>query len=302
MFADTEQRSRTFEQRGDRLRWRAGGALSAAGLAAVVAAGLVAALLASASAASAATLVSHSAKSGELSGGRLVLRGVSGRATYVTGTGRAGTVPVRRLHRRLFQPGKPATGALNPAGYRGGEAPTFRLSQPRYNASRRTVSYGAKPLGREPLPRRAARAPRRFGAASLSIVPHPTLATGGSGGNDCQAMIEFPGIWHSETSLSLQSSSNWDTDTWIESPPQYLEQGDEAEVSSEGGLGRGCHFETVWVTQGQGVDGPYSTFTIDVTWPWTQLPSSTCTPSNTDAWVCRRADSGGEITWVIQPK
>jgi hypothetical protein len=101
MFADTETRSESLEQSWRRLR--------AAGLAVALAAGLLAAGLAGASSASAsaATMVTQSAKGGVLKDGRLTLRGVSGRVTYVLNPGRRGTLSVRRLHRRLFLPGGP---------------------------------------------------------------------------------------------------------------------------------------------------------------------------------------------------
>ena len=112
MFADAETCSESLEHSWRRLR--------AAGLAVVLAAGLLAAGLAGASSASAsaATMVTQSAKGGVLKNGRLTLRGVSGRVTYVLNTGRQGTLSVRRLHRRLFLPGEPATGTLHVAGFR----------------------------------------------------------------------------------------------------------------------------------------------------------------------------------------
>lgn len=79
-------------------------------------------------------------------------------------------VSINTLHRRLFQPGTPATAALHVAGQRGGAEPTFRLSRPRYNVARRTASYRVKRLGKLRAPRAASgaaglRRPRRFGAA-----------------------------------------------------------------------------------------------------------------------------------------
>jgi hypothetical protein len=287
MLGDPETRSESFEPRGRRAR--------VSGLVAVLAAALSAAALASVSPASAATVLLHSAKSGELSGGRLTLRGVGPRVSYATHAGRSGTASVRWIHRRFFPPGAPATGALHVAGYHGGDEPTYRLSRPRYNAARHTVSYRAKPLDKKRLPGRTARAAgipvRRFGAASLSIVPHERVTGGDNGGNDCRADIEAaPGF-----QADLQSYSNWDTDTWADgSPPFSLRSYDDKLVESDGGLGRGCHFETVWNTYGS------ATITIDVTWPWTQLPSSTCKVSNPQAFSCTRADSGGEIIWVLR--
>jgi hypothetical protein len=291
MFADTETRAVSFEESGRRLR--------VGGLALAVAAGLMAAGLAGASEASADVTIEHSAKSGELEGGRLTLRGVSGRVAYSTSGGSSGTASLRWLHRRVFLPSKPATGTLHVAGHRGGEEPTFRLSKPRYNAARRTVSYRARRLAKKRSSGSSARAAggvinsRRFGAASLSIVPHPTLASGDNGGNDCIAQINAQsGI--NFIYLQLQSSSNWDTDTWAaDSPPSGVLPGNSVTVESDGGLGRGCHFETVWNAGGA------TTITIDVTWPWGKVPSSTCTISNQAA-HCWRADQYGQIIWETQ--
>ena len=60
---------------------------------------------------------------------------------------------------RAFPP-KPATatGTLHVAGHHGGDELTFKLSRPRYNAARRTVSYKIKRLGNGRLPSRAAQA------------------------------------------------------------------------------------------------------------------------------------------------
>jgi hypothetical protein len=169
MFADDENRPPSFELRPR--SWRG------MGLVALAAASLAAAAPATAAAAPGdATLFVQSAKSGKLGGGRLVLAGVSGRVSWATNSGRSGVISLRRLHRRLIPRDKPATGTLHIAGQRGGRELAFRLSRPRYNPARHTVAYRAQPLAK----RRAARAagfrrPRRFGAASLSIIPHPTL-------------------------------------------------------------------------------------------------------------------------------
>ena len=82
------------------------------------------------------------------------MRGVSGRARYLTGAGRSATMSLRRLHRRVFLAGKPPTGMLHIPGR--SDDLTFRLSKPRYNGSRQTVSYTAKPLPGTPLSRRGA--------------------------------------------------------------------------------------------------------------------------------------------------
>src|SRR4051812_27061363 len=163
-----------------------------------------------------ATVFTHSAKSGELRGGRLTLRSVSRRVTAVTNAGHSGVVSVTRLHARLFGSGvAPATGTLHVAGDRGGDESTFSLSRARYSASRHTVSYAAKPLNQRSLPSRGARAAQngaaqQFGAASLSIVPSPQVTLGDNGGLDCSTTLT------NNTSHLLEAAAepNWPTDTW----------------------------------------------------------------------------------------
>ncbi|MGH3340787.1 MAG: hypothetical protein ACRDPL_18415 [Propionibacteriaceae bacterium] len=175
MYADTMQHSGSFE----RTWWRVAAVVWVAGLVAVLV-GWLAAAPASAQAPPAdGTVFVHSAKSGKLAGGRLILQGVGRRVTWAHHSGRNGVIAVRRLHRMLFSAKTAAaTGTLHVAGHRGGDELTFKLSKPRYNRARRTVSYKAKPLNHKPLPSRAAAqaaaAARRFGAASLSIVSAPS--------------------------------------------------------------------------------------------------------------------------------
>ena len=127
------------------------------------------------------TVFVHSAKSGELSGGRLTLLGVGPRVTWTHESGRSGTMAIKGMHRMLFAPTTPeATATLHVAGHRGGDEPTFKLSQPRYNRARHMASYQAKPLDKKSLPGRAGRAAqaaRTFGAASLAIqgAPQPSV-------------------------------------------------------------------------------------------------------------------------------
>jgi hypothetical protein len=183
MRADTENRCGSVEHRRRSLR--------GVGLVALAAA-LVAALPATAAAVpGGATVFVHSAKSGRLGGGQLVLGGVSGRVSWATNSGRAGVISLRRLHRRLIRPGKPATGTLHIAGQRGGNELAFRLSRPRYDPARHTVAYRAKPLrGRRAARAAGFRRPRRFGPNSLSIIPHPALmGTSRQGGPTCSAQL-----------------------------------------------------------------------------------------------------------------
>jgi hypothetical protein len=130
-------------------------------------------------------------------------------------------VSINRLHRRLFQPGKPATAALHVVGQRGGAEPTFRLSRPRYNAAR----YRVKRLNKR-RPARAAglRRPRRFGAASLSIVGASQIMSGDNGGNDCSVTVTNSTPWP----LQASAESKWPTDTWAPGIPfnDVLQQGD----------------------------------------------------------------------------
>ena len=102
MLTDTEKRSGIFKGSGWRLRRRGRWAGAAAGLVAVAAAGLLAAVPAGAQAPPRDAVFVHSAKSGELGGGRLALHGVSGRVTWAHASGRSGVMKVKRLHRMLF--------------------------------------------------------------------------------------------------------------------------------------------------------------------------------------------------------
>jgi hypothetical protein len=174
MYADREQHFGSFQ----RTWWRVAAVVWVAGLVAVLV-GWLAAAPASAQAPPAdGTVFVHSAKSGKLAGGRLTLQGVGRRVTWAHHSDRSGVIAVRRMHGMLFSPRTPAaTGTLHVAGHRGGDELSFKLSKPRYNRARRTVSYKAKPLGNGRFPRRAAAqaaaAARRFDAASLSIVSAP---------------------------------------------------------------------------------------------------------------------------------
>jgi hypothetical protein len=265
-----------------------------AGLA-LATAGLVA--LAPASAHASATVV-HSAKSGELAGSRLKLHGVGRHVTWTTNTGRSGVTRITTIHRKLFLPRKRATGTLHIAGHRGGDELTFRLSRPRYNAFRQTVSYRVKRLSKRPLPgsrgthATAAGVARSFGAASLSVVPHPAVAPGVNGGNDCQLGFQ------NNTNFGVQpvSSSKWDTDTWGDTDD--LAQGNIVNAGrrtnhdfgiwdSDGGLFRGCANHTTWRLvvdpTSASQSAPPSGVTVDfnIEWDWgSTSPQFSCTVSN----------------------
>ena len=244
----------------------------------------------------------HSARSGELAGGRLTLHGVGRNVTWTTTGGRAGVARIARAHKRLFSPKKPATGTLHIAGQRGGKELAFRLSKPRYSATRRTVSYRAKPLAkRTAAASAAAAAPRRFGAASLSVVPHSSVAGGDNGGNDCFAVFNNS-TWYG---MAYVSSEKWDTDDWeldqdlksgfIAGSPWLpapghttpLDLPDGASWESDGGLWRGCANHTTWrlVTDPQdpstsGIPPANVTLDFNLEWDWTQPPRFACATSD----------------------
>jgi hypothetical protein len=252
--------------------------------------------------ADAGSMYVHSASSGELVGGRLTLHGVGRRVSWTATDGSVGVARITRAHRRLFSPETPATGTLHIAGQRGGQELALRLSKPHYSAARRTVSYRAKPLAkRTAAASAAATAPRRFGAASLSVVPHHSLGgTSRAGGNNCRAGY-INDTWYGMTYVS---SDKWDTDTWefdsnlvsgfvagstnllVPVEPPGL-QFDGTEWESDGGLWRGCANHTSWtfVTDPDNPDMsgiPPADITIDfnLEWDWTQLPSFSCASSD----------------------
>ena len=252
-----------------------------------------------------ATTFVHSAKSGELQGGRLILRGVGRRVAWITNSGRSGVVSVKRLHRRLFLPGRPATGVLHVTGDRGGDEQTFKLSRPRYNAGRRGVSYKVRPLGRARLSRAAGvRRLRRFGAASLSILGAPQLGAGDNGGNDCRITITNNLPWELEAS----SESKWPTDTWDDGIPfQYvLDQAQSITWGSDGGLFRGCSVSGGWTIVSDPdspPNPPQGTFNLNTEWEWNGGGSTghTCTNTNWAQYYCQDWSTGaaGSGVWEL---
>jgi hypothetical protein len=291
---------------GRRWRWYARRGLGVSSFARVVGAAALAAALCSLAPTTAASAQSgvgssvfvHSARSGELTGGRLTLRGVSRRVTAISSDGRSGVVSVTRLQSRLFLPGQPVTGVLHVAGFRGGDEPTFSLTQPRYNASRRTVSYVAKRLNTRHLPRRGAGAaqsfaPTQFGAVSLSMA-----APVGDGGNDCETSVGTPDI--GGTFFTSGPDSKWDTDTWVLQPNiNGVSASVAATWQSDGGFLRGCsNTATFTAYAGSPDNSPTGTVTITTTWPWTKLPTSTCSTS-TSQLVCTQESGVSPITWQV---
>jgi hypothetical protein len=206
----------------------------------------------------------HSAESGVLSGGRLVLRGVHHQVPWDDGR-RSGVLPVSQLHERLFLPGKPLSGALDIARGSGG-APRLRLSRPRYKAAGRTVSYRVERLDKRPLP-------RRFGTAALSMVGRAQTQT-------CEAQVYYND--GEPFGLSVSSYSDWSTDTWETTPWQgHQFRGDEGENwASYGGVLEGCG-NTVNLELIPGENGWGGDVSISVSFDWQgNLKTNSCTVSN----------------------
>jgi hypothetical protein len=278
----------------------AGASRRRVGLVAAVAAALFAAALVGASGASALTFV-HSATSGQLQGGRLILHGVGGRVSYTTPSGRTNTAALEHLHKGVFLPGRPATAILHVAGHRGGDEPSFRLSNPRYRAARRTLSFTVKPLDRKRLPGRAnatgtAQTPlrttasstaaaqaRSFGPSSLTVTPHASVAPSPQGGNECEAEVLNGDYGHQ---LMATSWSKYGGDSWRQMPPngkrEMVRPSESASWESDAPVGRDCYNTVTFVWYTDRSDAPKwpGTVTIIVSWRWgAKGPSSTCTPS-----------------------
>lgn len=274
---------------------------------AVAAAGLLAAAGAAASAplggagatASAplggATTVVQSAKGGGLQGDQLTLRGV-GRSVRWKRSGRpkqSGIVSFKLVQRQLFSDNAALTADLRVAGQRGAVA--VRISRPRYDARRGTVSYRVKRLGRR-------RIPHRFGAASLSIVL-PRVVGGSYGDHSCQTEIQ------DNTAYGLQPihSSKGDLDVWaLESPPTAtIGQGDVTSWESDGALFKGCMNSVVWKfvpdpNSPHPPTPPSGTVSFTTAYPWDGLPAYTCTSSDPGV-QCKQtyATREGEVDWEL---
>jgi hypothetical protein len=95
--------------------------------------------------------------------------------------------------------------------------------------------------------------------------------------------------------IFLQSDSQWSTDDWLTTPPAEISiQHPYADMESEGGLWRGCGFQTVW-----NVGVPNTIITITMTWNWSdKAPTTTCTSSAPNLYGCFR-DDAGVIGWHI---
>ena len=269
----------------------------------------------------------HSARSGEFAGGRLTLHGVGRTVTWVMSGAGTGVAPIGLVRKQLFSRKGSATAVLGISGPPRARKFALRLSGLRYSAARGTVSYRARRLTKRTGAARAGAAvPRRFGAASLSVVPGSSLGgsglgtpppgaspvgSGGNGGNDCATRFanltdgEFNGPKAHGNPIQILSEQQWDTDNWDPNPPSDLIFPGSADVNftSDGGWLRGCEQSTVWhfvpecfVDSGC---GPSGTFTISVEWDWRwDGPRFSCTSSNPQ-FKCVDATGGG--AWKLVP-
>ena len=274
-----------------------GSRLRVVGLVGVFTAALVALAPTSAPAApSGARVFTQSGKGGELRGGRVILRGVSRRVTWISDRGASGTVSVRRLHRIAFAQGQPATGTLHVAGNHGGDELTFRLGKPRYIPARHTVSYRAKPLSNKRLPRGSARGGirrgRTFGAALLTIVPAPQA------GLSCTTAV----VNQTGHSLVLVSASTGSNNEWFGPPPASIPAGESGgwSTANPNPSSIGCTNTVVYRTDSSNPAQPSVQFTFGQS-AGTDTGSNTCTPS-APAYKCVAVtNEPGAADWTLAP-
>jgi hypothetical protein len=229
----------------------------------------------------------YSAGSGELSGGTLTLRGVGRRITWATQGGRSGTTTIGRLHRLLFRPAStPATATLHVAGQRGGREAVLRLVRPRYDRGSRTARYRVRRVKR-------GKAPRQFGAASLSLVA-PQVPEGAPTGNQCQVYL----LNSSGAPLQLAAHSA-PSDTWSTDPGVLIDPDVTARWGSYGAAGNGCSNTVTYNVAAR----PAVAFTIVTTYPVSGAPTYTCTRSNpgNPQYSCEMAQApvAGVASWEI---
>jgi hypothetical protein len=253
-----------------------------------------------------ATMFLHSAHSGVIRGGRLMLRGVGHTVTWTTNGGRSGRVSIALMHHRLFGSGRPpATGTLHVANQRPGREQAFTLSRPRDNRSRQTVSYRVKRLdggGRASGVASAAQSSgsaTEFGPASLSIMGAPSVVGGTSGGNGCTTSVA-----NNTSGYGLQAvgSSKWDTDDWDPDIPSgaFVDTGQSTSWGSDGGLFRGCSNSAVWqIVNGPEVPPASGTISFTTTYLWSGAYTNSCTSSNPQFTCQNVLNIAGQTAWWI---
>lgn len=214
---------------------------------------------------------------------RLTLRGVDRHALYFSDrpARETGVIPVPALLDALFRERMPAPNAAITLtnGREEADVLAVELSNPRYDAKRRTLRYDARRLraaspGLRHLDDRLDRSlPRRFGPVALFIDD------GTSFGNTCTAGLAN----RTEGPIEFASSSKWSTDTWDDEPKASYIPNDgtfRSAGSDHGGAFRGCSFSTSWTMP----DG--STLEIQTTNPETGSNTFWCRPSNPARYSC----------------
>lgn len=160
-------------------------------------------------------------------------------------------------------------------------------------APRHRVSYATRPLNKGP-----ASIPRRFGAASLSILGDPAV----SGGHNCSVSL----LNHTLNDLAVVSASKLGTDSW---DPEIRPGNVAAAITgianweSDGWQLLGCSNTVVWqfAANPSQPSPPRGPFTITTTYPWTSPFSNTRTSSN-PRYTCRAAPNApGRVIWEIRP-
>ncbi len=237
----------------------------------------------------------QSAKGGGFQGDRLTLRGVSRSVRWKSvGPGKtSGVVSFRLVERQLFSHKAALIANLHVASQRG--VFRLRISRPRYQARRGTVGYRVQRLDKR-------RVPRRFGAASLSIVSAP-LVGGSANHHSCQTQLQ------DNTAYGLQpiDSSEGDLDVWapLSPPSAVIGNNDSATWESDGALFKGCTNTVVWKFVSDPNNPhppafPSGTVTLTTTYPWDGLPSYRCTSSYAGV-SCKQtyATKDGVVSWDL---
>ena len=155
------------------------------------------------------------------------------------------------------------------------------------------MRYRVARLGKRPGASQAS-GPDRFGAASLSIVGHPSrLGSSSDGGNYCAVGILNLTIHD----LQTPSATKWDTDDWDVGVPSVVESlGGTGNWASSGGFLRGCSNTVVWAL---GSHPPVSV-RITTTHPFPGNVIETCKPSDS-SYTCSQTLGIDEVNWVVRP-
>jgi hypothetical protein len=224
---------------------------------------------------------------------RLTLRGVDANAIFFTDRPArdTGLISQKALMGALFGRARSApNAAVEVLGARKDQdVLAVKLTSPRYDARKRTLSYVVSRLNTlsSGLRHYRARADRklaaRFGSVSLFID------SGTAWGNSCTANV----VNNTGSAMVWQSESQWSTDTWQAGgdpantgiPPN----GANFDAGSDsGGFARGCSFSTVWSLS----DG--STISMSTTDPYTGSNSFSCVSSEPSKYQC--TINGSSIT------